>query len=75
MTPQETEAILTLSLMAAFADGVKNETERTELKRLATSLPKLETAPAVLYQRVLLKQASMRETAATLQTPELRLLA
>lgn len=39
MTPVEQESILTLALMAAFADGAKHDTERAELKRLAERLP------------------------------------
>ena len=32
-------AILTVSLMAAFADGAKHDAERAELKRIAERLP------------------------------------
>ncbi len=39
MTPIEQESILTLSLMAAFADGAKNDAERAEVRRIAESLP------------------------------------
>ncbi|RYG08854.1 MAG: GTPase, partial [Burkholderiales bacterium] len=35
MTPDETRAILTLSLLAAFADGDKHSRERDEIKRIA----------------------------------------
>ena len=38
MTEQETKAVLTLSLMAAFADGQKDEREREEIKRIAEVL-------------------------------------
>ena len=38
MNEQEQQAILTLCLMAAFADGHKNESERAELKRIADAL-------------------------------------
>jgi uncharacterized membrane protein YebE (DUF533 family) len=38
MNQQEQEAILVLSLMAAFADGHKDEAERAELKRIADAL-------------------------------------
>ena len=39
MTPIEKESILTLALMAAFADGTKNDAERAEIKRIAECLP------------------------------------
>ena len=38
MNEHEQKAILTLSLMAAFADGNKDESERAELKRIADAL-------------------------------------
>lgn len=75
MTTVEQEAILTLALMAAFADGAKHDTERAELKRIAESLPHAEVKPAALYQRVLLKQVTPAQAAAALPSPELRHLA
>lgn len=75
MTPVEQESIFTLALMAAFADGAKQDAERAELKRIAESLPQTNLPPAVLYQRVLLKQITPAQAAAALQTPELRQLA
>lgn len=75
MTPIEQESILTLSLMAAFADGAKNDSERAEVKRIAESLPHDAVQPAALYQRVLLRQVTVVQAAAPLQSPELRQLA
>jgi uncharacterized protein (DUF697 family) len=75
MTPIEKESILTLSLMAAFADGTKNDAERAEVKRIAESLPQAGVQPAELYHRVLLKQVTLAQAAAPLQSPELRQLA
>lgn len=75
MNPTEKESILTLALMAGFADGVKNDAERAELKRIAQSLPQDVVQPAALYQRVLLKQVTLTQAAASLHTPELRQLA
>lgn len=75
MTPIEQESILTLSLMAAFADGVKNDAERAEVKRIAESLPHDAVQAAALYQRVLLRQVSVAQAATLLQSPELRQLA
>ena len=75
MTPTEQESILTLSLMAAFADGAKLDAERAEIKRIAESLPHADVQPSVLYQRVLLKQITLAQAAAPLQSSELRQLA
>lgn len=75
MNPTEKESILTVALMAGFADGVKNDAERAELKRIAQSLPQDGVQPAALYQRVLLKQVSLKQAVAPLHAPELRQLA
>lgn len=75
MNTTEKESILTLALMAGFADGVKNDAERAELKRIAQSLPQDGVQPTALYQRVLLKQVTLTQAAASLQSPELRQLA
>ena len=75
MNPTEKESILTVALMAGFADGLKNDAERAELKRIAQSLPQDGVQPAALYQRVLLKQVTLTQAAAALHAPELRQLA
>jgi len=76
MSEQETKAVLTLSLMAAFADGRKDERERDEIKRIAESLaPESGLNLSALYQDVLLKRRSVEDTAAQLQSPETRQLA
>ena len=38
MTAEETRAILTIALLAAFADGQKHERERDEIRRIAEGL-------------------------------------
>ncbi|MBL8407983.1 MAG: DUF533 domain-containing protein [Candidatus Accumulibacter phosphatis] len=76
MNEQEQQAILTLCLMAAFADGHKNESERAELKRIADALAGEGSINiAALYQDVLLKRVSMASTVATLTSPEAQQLA
>jgi uncharacterized protein (DUF697 family) len=61
--------------MAAFADGGKSEVERAEVKRIAENLPSGDLNPAVLYQRVLLRQATLSGAVASLTTIEARHLA
>jgi hypothetical protein len=39
MNTSEHEAILTVCLLAAFADGGKNDAERAEFKRITDGLP------------------------------------
>jgi uncharacterized protein (DUF697 family)/tellurite resistance protein len=75
MTSKEKESILTVALMAEFADGAKNAAERAEFKRIADSLPQNGLQPAALYQRVLLKQVTLAQAVAPLEAGELRQLA
>lgn len=76
MTEQEQKAVLTLCLMAAFADGGKDERERAEIKRIADSLA-LGSAVnlAALYQDVLLERRSLEQVAGDLTPPQLKQLA
>jgi uncharacterized protein (DUF697 family) len=76
MTKSETQAIVTLSLLAAFADGDKHEREGAEIKRITEGLSgsgglNLPT----LYEDVLMKRVSLASVAAALTTPESRRLA
>jgi uncharacterized protein (DUF697 family)/tellurite resistance protein len=77
MHPEQQQAILTIALLAAFADGANAEREREQIRRLAESLGGTEGAPDLLalYQKVLLKQASLADSAAALSDPSLRQLA
>lgn len=76
MNANEQQAILTLCLMAAFADGGKDERERAEIKRIADSLGGAGTLNiAALYQDVLLKRVNLAAAAAALESPESKLLA
>ncbi|MCP5268955.1 MAG: DUF533 domain-containing protein [Zoogloeaceae bacterium] len=68
MTSEQQEAILAIALHAAFADGIKDERERAEFRRIADSLASESGAVdlARLYQDVLLKRLSVESAAATL---------
>ena len=76
MNEQDGRAVLTISLMAAFADGDKHERERAELKRIAESLMNHEAVnlPA-LYQDVLMKRVSLPQVAAQLTDADSKHLA
>ena len=58
MTPEQQEALLSIALFAAFADGAKADAEREEIRRIAESLSTDSNAPNLprLYQDVLLKR-------------------
>ena len=73
---QEQRSVLTLCLMAAFADGAKHEREREEIKRVAAALAGESSANlGGLVQDVLLKRVSLGQAAAGLSTQEGKLLA
>ncbi len=76
MTASETQAIVTLSLLAAFADGDKHDRERAEIKRIAQGLSGDEGVhlPS-LYQDVLTKRVSLASLAEQLASQESRQLA
>ena len=76
MTPQETKAIVTLSVLAAFADGDKHVRERAELKRIVEGLSADDrlNLPS-LYQDVLMKRVSVASVASDLPGLESRQLA
>jgi uncharacterized protein (DUF697 family)/tellurite resistance protein len=76
MTPQEQQAVLTLGLMAAFADNGNNDAERAQIKRIAEDLGGLSALDiSGLYQDVLLGRASLELTASALENPHSRQLA
>jgi uncharacterized protein (DUF697 family)/tellurite resistance protein len=64
-TPQQ-EALLTVCLMAAFADGDKDDTERELIKKMAASvLDEGLDAPAI-YQNVIFQRIALGSAAAPL---------
>lgn len=72
MTTSEIEAILTVCLIASFADGDKHERERQQIKKITDSLAGGEIDTAALYQEVLLRQPEIAAVAARLTTPGAR---
>ena len=76
MTPADTQAIATIAVLAAFADGHKHERERDELKRIAEGLGQAEAVRLpTLYQDVLMKRVDLATTVAALGSAEARQLA
>ena len=76
MTDQERQALMTLVIMAAFADDRKDGAERDEVKRIAESLSRdAELNVPALYQDVLLKRVSLETAASALTSPETKRLA
>lgn len=75
MTDPEKRAILTLSLMAAFADGEKHAREREEVRRIAEGLASDALHLPTLYQDVLMKRVDLPAVLAELKTTEAQHLA
>lgn len=75
MNKNEQEAVFTLCLMAAFADGAKDEFERTELRRIADGFAAPELNLTTIYQAVLVQRPSVTDVAAALPNPGMRQLA
>ncbi len=77
MNPQQQQSVLTIAMLAAFADGAKDDTEREEIRRIAQSLAADGGLPDLprLYQDVLLRRTSVQSAAAALHDPAHRQLA
>ena len=77
MNTEHVDAILTIALFAAFADGVKDEREREAVRGIADSLSGENGAPdlARRYQDVLLKRVTLAGVAGSLTADEHRHLA
>ena len=73
MDTAQTRSILTVALMAAFADGLKDDRERAAVKQVADALGGESgiDLPA-LYRDVLLSRPDLAQVVAPLQAPEAR---
>jgi len=71
MTPSEQHAIIAISLLAAFADGNKDEREREQIKQITEGLaPNGDINMSGLYQDVLLKRRTLEQSVAQLESHE-----
>lgn len=67
MHDQETKGVITVCLLAAFADGSKGDAEREEIRRIIESLGGSMASLAGLYREVLTGAASLAGAAASLR--------
>jgi uncharacterized protein (DUF697 family)/tellurite resistance protein len=76
MTEQENRAVMTIALMAAFADGMKDKRERAAVKQVADALGAQSgmDLPA-LYRETLIAKPDLASLAAMLPSRESRQLA
>jgi uncharacterized protein (DUF697 family)/tellurite resistance protein len=76
MTRDEQQAILSIALMAAFADGRKDDRERDEIRSIVDALAGAgEPNLPALYQQVLMKSVTLEAVCARLNDPDQRQLA
>jgi uncharacterized protein (DUF697 family)/tellurite resistance protein len=77
MLTSQQQAVLSIALLAAFADGAKDDREREEIRRIADSLAGESGDPqlSALYQDVLLKRVDLRKASAALTDSAHRQLA
>lgn len=76
MLTQHSRALLTIALMAAFADGQQDPRERDHIKRIGDTLSRDDGADFfTLYQDVLLQRVALEEVVRALDTLPLRQLA
>lgn len=77
MNPEQQQAILTLALLAAFADGANDEREREQIRQLADTLGGETGAHELprIYQQVLLRRVNLADAAGVLVDPAHRQLA
>ena len=77
MSLEQQQAILTIALFAAFADGENNDQEREQIRALAQSLGKEKGLALIpkIFQEVLLKKINLEEVSTSLTEAEYRKLA
>ncbi len=74
MNPTEMKALLSIAMLAAFADSQKHDRERDEVRQFAESLGG-DLNVAAIFQDVLLGRVDIASATAVLSTPALRQLA
>jgi uncharacterized protein (DUF697 family)/tellurite resistance protein len=67
VTPEQTRSVVTIALMAAFADGLKDERERSRIKALAARLSTDGIDVDAIYEDVLLRKPDLGSVAGPLQ--------
>ncbi len=76
MSSEESRAIVSLSLLAAFADGDKHDRERAEIKRIAEGLAGADSVNLpTLYRDVLMKHVTLASVIGALRSTESKQLA
>lgn len=72
MTDPEIRAVLTIALMAALADGAKDDREREALRTLAARIGETRGDLSTVYDDVLVRKVALADVVRPLTTPEAR---
>ena len=75
LTEAESSALLTLCVMAAYADGGKDDRERAELKRIIEGLAAPRINSVLIYKEALTEPRPLAETVARLESSAARAMA
>lgn len=77
LTPEQSNALTSIALFAAFADGNQSDSERQRVRQVIESAATEAGEPSMndALRRVLLKQTTIQQEAAKLDSPALRELA
>ncbi len=75
LTEQEYKAVISICILAAFADGGQDEVERAQIERIVNGFSNEHLDLASAYQAVLSGQLSLGQVAAQLQSPSAKALA
>lgn len=75
LTETERSALLTLCVMAAYADGEKDDRERAEVKRIVEGLHAPRFNSVLIYKEALTQPRPIADTAARLESPAAKAMA
>ncbi len=75
LNPQEHRAVIGACILAAFADGGQDESERAQIQRIVDSFPADRPDLTAVYQDALAGKLAVADLARQLSTPESRALA
>src|SRR5438128_1386089 len=75
MNEQEQRAVMSVCILAAFADGSQDDAERGQIKRIADGFRDGTLDLTAIYQDVLAQGTALSDVAKNLQNPEAKALA
>ena len=74
LTEQETQGLLRICILAAFADGAQDQNEREQVSKIVSGWPERHLDAAAAYQDILTGKLQLPQVAADLQSPAAKAL-